>query len=385
MPARVQLTCCLTVLGLILAAGAERLSGSDSQTQPDGSFDPISLKAMEILGVCEKSVDLEALSQSPDAGELAWGESYVLLGYQAMYEGTGDQRYLKRLLEHIRRILANRGDRLGLRDEVRGKTMPAWLTSHYTEGKQHAFLVHAGMITYPMARLAFVLRRDPQLASQHGPVIEKILADVAQTVKAYEPEYRDGPGEGEGYYYCPGLRRDMPYNQQNALGRTIVAMYLATGDEWYRRRAEKLARYFKERLWLENGRYVWSYWAHSPGSEDISHAATNVDFAFDCYRAGIVFTLSDMKCFIGAFHHVARPDGFAGNVDGTGHGGILMGRWGRLGYIDPRVRQVLIDYLADHGQEDSIIALLAAGYLVETQRPFRSEQIVTAATRPAGE
>jgi hypothetical protein len=374
----------LAAVCLMIGVAAGEQAASQPQTQPAGTLDSISLKAMDVFRIYEKSIELPNPGQYANGDYLAWSESYALLAYEAMYEATGEQGLLQKMLEQIDRILANRADRIGLTDEVRGKVMPAWPCSGYTRGKAHAFLVHAGMITYPMARLAYVLRRDPQLAVRYAPQIDKILTDVAETVRAYEAEYRDGPAEGEGYYYCPVLKADLPFNQQNALGRTMIAMYLASGDEWYRDRAEKLAQYFKDRLRLLDDRYAWDYWVHRPDSEDISHAAINVDFAFNCYRAGIVFNKTDMKRFVGTFEALAKPEGFAGAVDGSGRGGgVVLGAWGHLGYVEPRVRQMLGNYLPAHHRQHNLFSMLTAGFLVETQQAFKKDLPVTAATQPA--
>ena len=383
MSSFVQPVWMLTALCVALALAACRLTASEAETQPTGQLDPISLKAIEVFLACEQSIGPEGYARNPNA-DWGWSESRIMMAYQAMYEGTGDEQYLSRLLEHVELVLAARGDRRGLSDEIRGKMMPGWITTGYTKGKRHAFLVHAGMITYPMARCVAVLRRDPQLAAKHAGMVEKILTDVDQTIQGYEEDYREGPGQGEGYYYCPMLQDLLPYNQQNALGRTLVAMYLATGKDWYRQRAEKLARYFKNRLKLQDGRYVWDYWSARPGAEDVSHASINVDFAFNCHRIGAVFDSTDMKRFLATFRHIARPDGFADFVDGSGQGhfAFTVGAWGHLGYVERQVRQVLIDYLGGHWRESSVLAMLAAGYLVETRRPFRMEHPSTAPAKP---
>jgi hypothetical protein len=350
--------------------------------------DAISLKAIEMFNVCQQREDGPPGSLSPYDSD-PWFVSYHMMAYLAMFEGTGERQYLDRLLEHVEHIMGQRGDRLGLVDEIRGRTMPAWTTTGYSEGKPYAWLVHAGMIAYPMARCAYLLERDPQLAQQYAPVIQRLLTDVAETLHAFDEDWRDGPGQGpnsEGYYYCPYLQRDLPFNMQNAMGRTMVAMYLATGDDWYRTRAHKLAYYFHERLQRLDGdtRFCWSYWVRNPSPEDVSHAAINVDFAFVCRRAGIVFDKGDIGRFVAAFKHVAKPEGFGDFVDGSRTGGSLsvqLARWGHLAYHDPSVRTVLSDYLEQ--SEGATATLIGCAYLVETQRSFHKEQPVAATTAPA--
>jgi len=354
-------------------------------------YDELSTRAIELFKAAEPSIGPDGLSMSPDGDRLAWGESYILNAYLAMYEGTGDEHCLQTLLRHIANVQANRADRRGLVDEIRGRTIAGWISRGYSGDRAHAYLVHAGVLTYPMARLAYVLKQDPQRSMQYAAQINTLLADVSQTIQSYESDWREGPGDDEGYYYCPILKRDMPYNQQNALGRTIVAMYEATGQEWYRVRAAKLARFFKDRLRRQDDRYLWDYWAHRPEFEDLSHAGFNVDFVVNCYRAGLVdsagkrlFSNPDMRRFVGTFQHIRTPDGgFAGRVDGSGHGGILISIWGRLAGVDPAVRAAMGDYLLKQ-QDRSYFAMLLAGHLVEAQRPFEPESLPASSPPAAG-
>ena len=49
-------------------------------------------------------------SQSADSGILAWGESYVLSGYLAMYKATGSTSYLDTFVSQASRVLASATD-----------------------------------------------------------------------------------------------------------------------------------------------------------------------------------------------------------------------------------------------------------------------------------
>jgi hypothetical protein len=375
----------LAVSAVVLCLGLAVLAGEPSRSQPASSpgerFDPASLKALEVFRAVEATIGPDGFSKNPDA-DWGWSESRVLMAYQAMYEATGDEQYLTRLLEHIDRVLAARGDRRGLNDEIRGKMMPGWITTGYTEGKRHAYLVHAGMIVFPMARCAAIVLPDSTLAAKYGPAVRKIFTDVAETLAAYEEDWREGPNADEGYYYCPVLKTGLPFNQQNALGRAMVAMYLATGKDSYRQRAEKLARFFKRRLKIEEDRYSWDYWPQRPGAEDTSHASINVDFAFQCYRAGIVFDAADMNRFVATLRHITLPDGFADFIDGQrtkdGVLGLYIGGWAHLCFIDPALREPLVEFLATKGKAAGPVTMMGAAYIVETQRPVQQERPATA-------
>jgi hypothetical protein len=349
-------------------------------------LDAISLQAVDIFKDCERLIGPDGYSCQGDADQLAWGLSYVMMGYLGMYEGTGRLDYLDALLRYIEQVLDMRSDRLGLADQVRGRSMPAWLGASHSNGRPYAWLVHAGMITYPMARCAVVLGRDKALAETYRATIDKIVADVDQTIRAFEDDYWPGPGDGEGRYYCRLLQADLPSSQQNAMGRTLVAMYLATGDAWYRERAACLARYFQNRWRVEDGRATWDYWPpQDPQPEDISNAAISIDFAVVCHRANVAFISQDISHLTATFHHLVRPGGFADRVDGSGRSNQhanSAGRWGPLAYFDPAIRLILADYLGAHYQEDIPLGMIAASYLVQTQQEFRVETPLQQAPPP---
>ena len=100
--------------------------------------------------------------------ELAWGESYRLMAYISMYEASGDVVYLERAVGRFEEIIKIRDDKKGVKDEIRGRILPAWCSTKYTGGKEYAWIVHAGMITYPIARFAYLILRDSELKEHYG-------------------------------------------------------------------------------------------------------------------------------------------------------------------------------------------------------------------------
>ncbi|MCU6707435.1 carbohydrate binding domain-containing protein [Paenibacillus sp. J5C_2022] len=53
------------------------------------------------------------VSESPDGGALAWGESYYLKSYMNMYDATGDKVWLDKMTDHFDRMLLNAWDHNG--------------------------------------------------------------------------------------------------------------------------------------------------------------------------------------------------------------------------------------------------------------------------------
>jgi hypothetical protein len=289
-------------------------------------------------------------------GELAWGESYQMMAYVAMYEATRDVKYLDRLVLHFDAVLSVRDDRDGAHDAIRGRTLPAWGSTRYTNGTRYCWIVHAGMITYPAGTFIRIVREDADLAAPYGAKADEYLSALEQTVAAFDADWRTGPGDGEGYYLGESLGKYLPLNQQNALGRTLIELHAATDAPAYLDKATRLASFFKRRLTTrDDGAYDWAYWpsldAQGPSSgEDISHAAINADFACLAHENGIVFTAEDMERFADTFtKSISKGDGeFADTVAGTGASGryaLSVGRWLALAGYRPAIHGLVREYL----------------------------------------
>jgi hypothetical protein len=353
------------------------IAAMSAPAQP--AADGIAALASEVFAKARAAADGGG-TLSSDGAALAWGTSYVLMAYLSMYEATGRQEYMDRFLEQCDWILAHRDDRQGVTDDYRGRAIAAWSTLQFgNDGRRYAWPVHAGMIAYPMARWVYLAKSRPNLTAAHADRIGRYQADMEQTLAAFDDCWRDGPGEQQGRYYDPWLKTEMPWNQQHALGRTLVAMWLATGRGKYRDRASRLAASFKQALHRDGDAYVWGYGGPTVWTEDISHGAISVDFAFVCYRAGIVFTAADMDGFINSFRRLPRgPEGFSECVDGTGtmvHS-AQAGRWMHLSYLAPELRQIYGRYVADHWQENPVAAMLGSAYMVETAEEMGMDQPV---------
>ncbi|HDY90363.1 MAG TPA: hypothetical protein ENH82_19870, partial [bacterium] len=175
-------------------------------------------------------MDPEGSSTGPTGSELAWSESYILKGFISAYEATGDTLFLSRLCKHAQNIFLIRDDFTGIKDEFRSRVVPAWSSTQYTEDKNYAWIVHTGMVTFPLARFVYLVRRDNTLSEQFGERADLILARVEETVKCFDDCFIRGPEPNEGHYEGIYFGHELPLNQQNALGRTLVALWLATGD-----------------------------------------------------------------------------------------------------------------------------------------------------------
>ena len=240
-----------------------------------------------------------------ESATLAWGESYVMMSLAAMYRATGDPRYLERLAWHADGVLAQRDDARGVSD-YRGVSAACWRNTSY-QSEPYCYVVHSGMIAYPLAEFARLVQQDElgeELAYDGISFAEKaqIYAQAcAETVAAHDDQWDD-----EGFYrfrqdasFLDYAGVDLPLNQSNAMGRLLLALRQVTGGDAYLDKASGLAARFKDQLSLDGEAYVWNYWggSYSAYGEDVSHAAINVDFAVLCAEQGVVFDETDLERF----------------------------------------------------------------------------------------
>ncbi|NLF09634.1 MAG: hypothetical protein GX594_16885 [Pirellulaceae bacterium] len=342
--------------------------------------DPLGLQAYEAYQGIDAEFDLDHYyGITNEDGLLGWGESYAMMGFVSMYEAIGQTAYLDRLVTHFDAVLSNRDDQLGVADEIRGCVMPAWSSTKYTAGANHAWLVHAGMITDPAARFVYLVNSTPSLQAAYASKAGEYEKAIRETVDAYDGEWRTEGDEG-WYQNVHAETDDSPYNMQGALGRTMLNLWRATGEEKYRVKVEALANYMKNDLQAVGDRYKWKYCTYNSRWEDVSHGGIDVDFAFQCYQAGIVFNEADMRAFAETLKYMYQEedDLFSLYVDGSGGTGHDLsnraGYWGHLGFIDGNIRQLLADWYGEYvyGDPDSrwtgadVQCALAAAYLVET-------------------
>lgn len=317
-----------------------------------------------------------------ETATLAWGESYVMMAYLAAYESTGSLYYLRKMADHADHVLLSRDDVRGVSD-YRGASGACWRNLHYqTNDVPYCYAVHSGMITFPMARFAAMVLDDPALhgilALDSTTFLDKAnyyVERVAETIDAHDWEWRNGPGSGEGYYRFPDdapppiyQGRNQPSNQQNALGRTLVAMHHCTGDPAYLDKAERLATLFVRSVDYQGDAFVWDYWnflgdyGYDGPGEDISHAGINVDFCVRAFEEGAVVDAGDLDALVATFTDlVTAGDGEVyRNVDGTGDIGVpgyeeQVGRWLNLSFRD----EVSAMYFTIQGVNEDIFDLSA--------------------------
>lgn len=225
--------------------------------------------------------------------------------------------------------------------------------------------VHQGMIFEPMLSFARTVLTQDRLRGNEAyrTKAETYIAAAEKLFCILEEGWRENDA-GEGWYevekgapvWMDGC--DEPHNHFLALGAAMLHLAAATGDGFWRDRVEKMAHTIRNdmRHVPDGDLYVWPYWwskgkayngwtreddvsRNTPGKkpvqsmEDFSHGSIEINFAYRCYRDGIVFTRLDLERLANTFQHniVRRTDGgkltFANRVDGSGG----VGRYDRLG------------------------------------------------------
>jgi len=245
-------------------------------------------------------------------GTLAWGESYIMMAYASMFRATGEPAYLVQLADHALNVLARRDSVLGLKDYA-GKSRPCWQSTKYSTGSEpFCWVVHSGMITYPMADLVRLVDTHPALGATPVPAFsttlaaaaQSVLAEVEKTIATHEFEWRTGPASGEGYYlgdpaatFTSVAGKALPLNQMTALGQTLAVLAVQTKKPEHQAKVKGLCAYLRNRMTVSGATLAWTDWgdAWSQGKgEDISHAGINVELAALCHAQGLSFTAQDM-------------------------------------------------------------------------------------------
>lgn len=249
---------------------------------------------------------------SNQGGGIAWGYSYRMLSLNEMARHTNDAKYLATNLRLIRAALAARDDRTGMK-LFDGRVVPAWSSDGYRKGEQALFMVHTGMIVYPMLDAVHLARQMPGVPDQVRRELEATIAPALESLACHDGAWRDGPGEGEGHYLMLNEEqsnegRPQPGNRLSAMGRALYAAYRVTKEQKYLDRTRALARYIERRLQVTGtGAYVWPYWLPlepvTPGQpvtttpEDTSHGGLTMSFPVMLAADGEVFTAEHMKRF----------------------------------------------------------------------------------------
>ena len=200
--------------------------------------------------------------------------------------------------------------------------------------QRYHMTLHTGLITYPLLRFAALVERyDLALWRAQG---EQYRDYARAAINVHDAEWRSLSAT-RGYYvfppdapvWCNGV--NLPYNQQAAIGRSLLLLYDLTHEEVYRTRAMKIAQVLRDGLFyhLETDSYWWYYWFGEgydgwqdvedrfiptyegfKGVEPIYYASIDSDFARLMHAHGLVFSDYDILRLSNTFlHRLTTPEG----------------------------------------------------------------------------
>jgi len=293
----------------------------------------------------------------PTGALLAWSESYLMQGYVNMYKATGDVKYLDRLDEHIKRILANRDDKIGLKD-YKNELVPAWGTDRYTRDRAWMhFVAHTGMITYPMLEFVLVVRE--MNLEEHFTATNDVLYQVEEAVNYHNKDWR-----GVYYVYPEDFYKAdyiVPVSQQAAIGRSLILLYKLTGKNEYLNKVKNLAEFIKNKAieedkasekYLLRDAFIPDKTTPEDRIVDVSHATITIHFAYLAYKNDIVFDEEDMQKFTRTIKGLAQADDnhFPKSLDGSGNFDyeVTAGQYVFLAEFDNTIYDSIIDLFFNH-------------------------------------
>ena len=305
-------------------------------------------------------------------GEIAWNVSYGISSYLELYELTHDIDYLEKSIDQIEKVLLQRDDIFG-RIDYKEESNATWVSEKYSNGRPYAYVVHSGMICYPMIRLAYMIKNTQQIqlekpSSTNNLFVDKTYLEIAQILihevektvlthmDQWDPERGVFRFRNDKYAsrYFGQANEVLPLNQQSAMGRTLLYLSKALGNDKYIEYVTRLAEYLQSHLKnSHNFSYYWIYSESNPVVEDISHAALNVSFIYECYINNILFAENDLiklsntlRYSVFEFATTTRK-----TVNGRGEKNkyqLQLGRWLNLAEFDPNVSHLVYGIFKKH-------------------------------------
>ncbi len=234
-----------------------------------------------------------------------------------------------------------------------------------TPGEEIEYQVHDGMITYPIAQFIEIVYNDPRLHAKHKKKADEYLAFIDKHIRQkWESTWVELPDNAGAYVFTSHKTQRfagglLPHNQYLALARTYIVLKDVEGvpsRRVYLEKAEKMARYFKNSLRLQDDAYVWNYWDPYPPIpdvklriEDTGHGSIDTGFAAEACNRNVVFTPEDLRRFSNTYTEVMwnkSPDDpkIAGLVDGrsTRKDGRVIREYAKLAQWNPKVWDIVM-------------------------------------------
>jgi len=211
---------------------------------------------------------------------------------------------------------------------------------------RYQMALHTGLITYPLLRFVLLVKQKNFI--KWSKIADEIFIYAKAAVDGHHDEWRDVSAT-QGYYiyradapvWSNGV--NLPFNQQAAIGKSLILLCELTSEEVYCTHATQLAQVFRDGLQYDpiTDSYQWHYWFGAgytgwenvtsryiptyPGfkaPEAIFYASLDSEFAQLAYRHRMVFSYYDMLRLANTFlHSLTTDDGrlhcYVANLDGN--------------------------------------------------------------------
>jgi hypothetical protein len=141
-----------------------------------------------------------------------------------MYEATKDKGYLEKFVRQAERV-AGATDRARGRRITEGPPRRGWSSTKYSRnGEPLVFIVHSGMILYPIGPFGEMALGEPGLVG-YREAARRFLTLAEDAVAEFDDAWKSDPETGEGTYRFSGdeplaanLAAPMPLNGPLSLG-----------------------------------------------------------------------------------------------------------------------------------------------------------------------
>ncbi len=262
-------------------------------------------------------------SKSNNSATLSWAETYNLQTYNLMFEVDNDTIWLNKLSKHGYDIMASAQD---VPDDTSVSYDPkiadgylGWGTDHYSDdGNYTEYLVHEGHFCTELAKFVLTVYQNDVLYNQFGTRADSILHFLEKNVvgkwyAVWDSNLVVNPsGTLDGSYPNWVGSENLsiiPVNQYVAYGHFLLELiqisktnyytpYNTDYLPWYQQVVTDMATEFRSMLHYlpEIDAYTWKY-AKNCCTNDVSHSAIDVMYAYECYQNGIEFDFTDMNRF----------------------------------------------------------------------------------------
>lgn len=328
----------------------------------------LSAKAFDYKNVYDNSINnlsWKYLNPNNKGKVIGWYDGRTLMSLMVMYRSTKDINYLKTLIQHGDSILQKRNDINHL--DYDGVNRLGWVDVADECNLEYSWVVHAGMITYPLADFAQLVINSPndpntpdltnysyngktflqyanEFFSEIKTVVDSYNVDWSPFYKAYKFPTDFSSNTPECFNAAYSTSNPLPYNMSNAMGRTLLMMAKADVNgqfPGFLDKATKLAEEYKKAIdqAVSDGGINHLLYNHSgtniPGVEDVNHGGISIGFVKLFYDNGIVFNSSYLDLFANHFSsslyisptsmysefnstHISNPDTLVGFYEWLG-------------------------------------------------------------------